>query len=80
VGPHLPTQHQIQKNIGNQADEEGNNISIQQHQTPKILKTSFKRQLKYLNFNSFQKQYRLVFKEFDYHFMTDISCYITDKL
>jgi hypothetical protein len=29
--------------IRNQADEEGNNISIQQHQTPKILKTSFKK-------------------------------------
>jgi hypothetical protein len=43
VGPHLPTQHQIQKNIGNQADEEDNNISIQQHQTPKNLKTSLKK-------------------------------------
>jgi len=31
------------KNKENQADEEGNNISIQQHQAPKILKTSFKK-------------------------------------
>jgi hypothetical protein len=31
------------KIIENQADEEGNNISIQQHKTPKTLKTSFKK-------------------------------------